>query len=644
MRYKAAITASVLICACILTGCAVQKTAVLPDRTIRIVLVGDSTVTDKAGWGEGFKRFLTDRAECINTAAGGRSSKSFIRENRWAGALDLKGDYYLIQFGHNDEPNKGDRSTDPDTTYREFMTRYVDDARAIGATPVLVTSLTRRQWDKSGNGKINSSLVPYVNAIKAIAKEKNVLLVDLHASSIELCEKLGREKCIELSPVKEGSQIDGTHLNSKGSVVFARLVIEDLVRAAPELKPCFRDEPAAKTAVQKTFDVRQFGAKGDGVTVDTRAIQKAIDECGKAGGNIVRLTAGTYLSKPIFLQSNTTLHLDEGATLKATDEPADFTDPQRPGNVIAFINGQDLTNIAITGKGTIDGSGHRWWGPAREAKLAKQPEARRRPRMVVLNNCVNLKVQDVTLTNSPSFHLVPRDCENVDIDSVRFIAPDESPNTDAIDPSTSRYVRITNCHIDVGDDNVAIKSGRHDSVHPNAACEHITVTDCKFFHGHGMSIGSETVGGVRNLKVERISFDQTESGVRIKSDRSRGGLAENLSYSDLTMNNVNAPINITMYYPKIPPEDTPAPADSRTPVYRNIRITNLTATSSKNAGFIVGLPESPITDIVLENVHITAPKGLTIRNANVTLKNVKIEVQEGPPFILQNNAVIEEPE
>jgi len=215
------------------------------DGKIRIVLVGDSTVTDKQGWGPGFKRFLTDRAECINTARGGRSSKSFINEGLWTEALALKGDYYLIQFGHNDEPNKGERTTDPNTTYREFMTRYIDDTRAIGAKPILVTSLVRRQWDKSGNGKINSSLVPYVEAVKQLTKEKNVPLVDLHAGSKKLCEQLGKEKCWEFSPVKDNNEIDNTHLNAKGSVMFARLVVEELVKVAPELKPCFRSEPAA---------------------------------------------------------------------------------------------------------------------------------------------------------------------------------------------------------------------------------------------------------------------------------------------------------------------------------------------------------------------------------------------------------------
>src|SRR6266498_3773235 len=115
-----------------------------------IVLVGDSTVTDTSGWGLGFKRNLNDNAQCTNTAANGRSSKSFINEGRWKKALALKGDYYLIQFGHNDEHGKGpDRETDANNTYRDFMARYVDEARAIGAKPVLVTSLVRRQWDKA---------------------------------------------------------------------------------------------------------------------------------------------------------------------------------------------------------------------------------------------------------------------------------------------------------------------------------------------------------------------------------------------------------------------------------------------------------------------------------------------------------------
>ncbi len=210
---------------------------------IRIVLVGDSTVTDSNGWGAGFKQYLTGNIECINKARNGRSSKSFINEGRWTEALALKGDYYLIQFGHNDEPGKGERSTDPNTTYREFMTRYIDESRAIGAKPILVTSLVRRQWDKSGNGKIKSSLTSYVETVKQLAKEKNVPVIDLHARSKELCEQLGKEKCWEFSPIKDNNQYDNTHLNAKGSPIFGYLVVEELGKAAPELQPYLREEP-----------------------------------------------------------------------------------------------------------------------------------------------------------------------------------------------------------------------------------------------------------------------------------------------------------------------------------------------------------------------------------------------------------------
>jgi lysophospholipase L1-like esterase len=226
-------------------GLSIGAEQATPDgHQVRIVLVGDSTVTDKSGWGLGFKCFLTDQAECVNTAVGGRSSKSFINEGRWEKALALKGDYYLIQFGHNDEPGKGpERETDPNTTYIEFMSRYVDETRAIGAKPVLVTSLVRRQWDKSGDGKINSSLIPYVDAVRKLAAEKKVPVVDLHASSKELCEQWGKDKCYEFSPVKGTNQFDNTHLNATGSVIFARLVVAELIRVVPELRFCFRSEP-----------------------------------------------------------------------------------------------------------------------------------------------------------------------------------------------------------------------------------------------------------------------------------------------------------------------------------------------------------------------------------------------------------------
>ena len=215
-------------------------------------MVGDSTVTDNAGWGLGFKQFLTDGTECINTSQGGRSSESFRREGRWTNALALKGDYYLIQFGHNNEPGKPGRSTDM-PTFVSNMVSYVEEARAVGAKPVLVTPLTRRQWDKAHPGKIKSSLAPYAAEVRKIATEKNVPLVDLQARSIELCESLGPEKCLEFSPFKTNADgtiaHDGTHLNGPGHMMFARLVVDELRKAAPELASVLRAEPVSANPV-----------------------------------------------------------------------------------------------------------------------------------------------------------------------------------------------------------------------------------------------------------------------------------------------------------------------------------------------------------------------------------------------------------
>ncbi|HLX72907.1 MAG TPA: rhamnogalacturonan acetylesterase, partial [Verrucomicrobiae bacterium] len=213
---------------------------------IKIVLVGDSTVADRTGWGLGFKEFVdTNKAECINVALGGRSSMSFMHEGHWTNALALKGDYYLFQFGHNNQPGKPGRSTDM-PTFIANMKQYVEEARAIGAVPVLVTPLTRRQWDKDNPSKINSTLEPYAEDVRKIAADEHVPLVDLHARSIELCEKLGREKCYEFSPVKvtDGTNAyDGTHLVGKGRVMFARLVVDELRKAVPQLATVLLAEP-----------------------------------------------------------------------------------------------------------------------------------------------------------------------------------------------------------------------------------------------------------------------------------------------------------------------------------------------------------------------------------------------------------------
>ena len=277
------------------------------------------------------------------------------------------------------------------------------------------------------------------------------------------------------------------------------------------------------------FDVRQFGAKGDGKTPDTEAIQKALDECGKAGGGTVEFPPGIYLSQPITIRTKTTVLLDAGATLLASTNQSDFM--KTPGDwlkaksgsdFIPFIAGKNLTDVTLTGKGTIDGNGAVWWEEAEKARQKVSGYTLPRPNLIVLNRCKNVRLENLTLQNSPKFHFVPTECEGVVISNVTILAPERAANTDAIDPSSCKNVLITKCRIDVGDDNIAIKAGKK-LAEREFASEDITVTDCTFLHGHGMSIGSETAGGVRNLTVRNCTFENTENGLRIKSQRGKGG-------------------------------------------------------------------------------------------------------------------------
>jgi lysophospholipase L1-like esterase len=223
---------------------AAQTKSPLP---VRIVLVGDSTVNAKGGWGPGFCALMTPNVTCINMARNGRSSKSYYNEGLWTKALAQHPDYILIQFGHNDMPGKGPlRETDPDTTYAANMRRYIEQARAAGARPVIVTSLSRRNYR---NGMLALDLAPYANAAKRVALEEGVPVIDLNAMSVHLLETMDQQQADQFDAVahpdarKNGP--DRTHLNPHGSAVFGQMVADALVKECPELGPDVRGEPSS---------------------------------------------------------------------------------------------------------------------------------------------------------------------------------------------------------------------------------------------------------------------------------------------------------------------------------------------------------------------------------------------------------------
>lgn len=387
------------------------------------------------------------------------------------------------------------------------------------------------------------------------------------------------------------------------------------------------------------------GAYADGIHFDTGIIQAAIDSITNSGGGVVLLQNGIYYTAPFELKSNVTLEIDSTATILASQNKYDYypigfdtTGGETPSSMRPLISSNHADNITITGFGTIDGNGQPWWD---EFRSAPEGTTVRRPWLIILKYANHLLIENITLTNSPMFHLAPQWCRDVLINNIKIFAPENAPNTDGIDPATCHDVIITNCLIDTGDDNVAIKSGNPDPSNPNAASSNITIADCTFINGHGVSIGSETNGGVDSMLVTNCSFDGTDIGIRIKSYRSRGGNVRGITYKNLTMKNVRYPILFSEYYPEIPSQNDPAQTiTDKTPYYHDITVENLTAINCTYGGLIIGLPETPMTNISLKNVHISATTGLRIRNATVDTANTSIIVPSGVPFIREVNGII----
>jgi polygalacturonase len=407
----------------------------------------------------------------------------------------------------------------------------------------------------------------------------------------------------------------------------------------PFLALAFAAAPAGLLhAAAASCNPRDFGAKGDGTTKDTAAIQKAIDACAAKGGGTVQLTAGVYLSAPIVLKSNIELHLDKGATLLGSPDHADYPDKiefRLPAKT-PLVSATNAEKVAITGEGTIDGNGDSWWQEARaihdHGVMGNHP----RPRLVVFDHCKHVRVEGVTIQNSPFWQLVPYYSDDVIIRNIRVLAPVGSPNTDAVDPFSSSNVVIDHLYADTGDDDIAIKSGAINSPGGDEPSRDIVIRDCTFLRGHGLSIGSEIAGGAHNIVAERISFEGTDNGIRVKANRDRGNEVSNLVFRDIVMKDVKNPLVISEYYPKILPpagDVAPAPVTRLTPHFHNIVLENVTATGGEMAGAIVGLPESPVENLVMKNVQLSGKTGLTIGYATVVGKDVKVEAVQGEGII-----------
>lgn len=400
---------------------------------------------------------------------------------------------------------------------------------------------------------------------------------------------------------------------------------------------------APASRAEKTCDVRDFGAKGDGTTKDTAAIQKAIDACAGIDGTVT-VKPGTYLIGPIQLKSDMTFDLQKGATLLGSPDRADFAPFTFAGKqtILPLVRTDDATNITLRGGGTIDGNGHIWWDYVKGVKdSGVLGTDHPRPMGLLLQSSHHIRVQGITVQNSGFWQIVPYYSDDIKLLNLRILAP-KSPNTDAIDPFSSSDILIDHVFSSIGDDNIAIKSGAINSPGPDSPSHDITITNCTFERGHGLSIGSELAGGAYNIHADHIHFNGTDQGVRIKANRDRGHDVSNITFKDIDMVNVHTAILISEYYPKVYPEGdvAPAPIGRLTPFFHNIRIENVKATGSDVAGVIVGLPESPVKDTILKNVDIQAKTGMKIAYADVILDHVKVAADTGEAITVSPTAKV----
>lgn len=386
-------------------------------------------------------------------------------------------------------------------------------------------------------------------------------------------------------------------------------------------------------------DIRAFGAAGDGRTVDTAAIQAAIDACAGSGGGTVVVPTGVFVTGSIVLRSRVELHLAAGATLAgATGEEHYPVIESRYGGYVGFNSASEagaftgpgagaslsrvsreahrpliwadgVDDVTISGPGTIDGRGAPWWELKRSGRLE-----RARPTLIGLNRCRRVTIRDVRLVNSPAWTVHPVRCTDVAIRGVHITNPPDAPNTDGIDPDSCSGVVISDSTVDVGDDCVCIKSGNEvDGREIGAPCENVVISNCIMRRGHGgVVVGSEISGGVEGLLVTNCVFDGTDRGIRIKSRRRRGGRARDLAFSNLVMRDVWCPLVVNAFYhcgsdpaDRFIHGEAAQPVDETTPVFSDIRLAGVACRGATSAaGFVWGLPEMPVRRVSLRDVDI----------------------------------------
>lgn len=457
-----------------------------------------------------------------------------------------------------------------------------------------------------------------------------------------------------------------------------------------------------------TVSITEFGAVGDGLVLNTEAFRKAIESVTSRGGGTVVIPRGIWLTGPIILKSNLRLHADEGALVLFSPDKSLYPlietsfEGYNTVRCISPVYGKDLENIAFTGKGVWDGSGHFWrhvkkekvpppmwndlvksggavstdgktWYPSEAyGRAIEQSEMNvplplvggieayewmrdfLRPVMVSLVDCKKIMLDGPVFQNSPAWCIHPLMCQDLTVRNVTVRNPWYSQNGDGIDIESCRNTLLYNCNFDVGDDAICIKSGKNeDGRKRGIPTENLVIRNCIVYHGHGgVTIGSEMSGGVRNVSVAGCTFMGTDVGIRFKSNRGRGGVVENIWFNDILMTDIpSQAISFNLYYGGLSVSEMLAegkniettagdipPVTEETPLFRNISMKNITCRGADQAIYLQGLPELNLENVTMENIDMTAVEGM----ACIDTRGIKIRnmrlVTEKKPLIFFLNS------
>ncbi len=416
------------------------------------------------------------------------------------------------------------------------------------------------------------------------------------------------------------------------------------------------------------FNIVDYGALNDGSASATAAIRAAIQAAKAAGGGTVYVPAGKYVTGPIELVSNLVLEIDAGAVLRfpASRDGLTYTKGRLEGTEcitpVPLIGGHDLENVTIRGRGTITTDNAQWMDLMRQPDTAartvwtgilkaldlKQPVPPEdfqkaapslRPSFIRTMESKNILIEGIHIVGSPMWTIHILYSQNV---VIRGLTIETFPgvNTDGMDIDSSQDVLISNCYLDTGDDAICLKSGKDaDGLRVNRPTANVAITNCTVHHGHGaVVLGSENSGGIHDVAASNIVCEGTDKGVRIKSTRGRGGVIENVRLDNWTMDNVEEAINVTNYYTRTPEE----PVSQRTPVFRNIAISNMTIKHSPVIIDIQGLPEMPVTGLQISNVTASGTVGMRAYNTlAMELHNVQVNPEFGPAFLVRDSKELE---